>query len=226
MKIDRRKKYYMVIDTETCPITQQDTVDPDNMLAYDIGWVICDKKGKIYERKSFLNGEIFLAEHEKMCSAYYANKIPSYWEKIYNEEIKVKSYDQIKYECRKDIDKYKVEKVFAHNMRFDYWTLRKTQDWLKKSFFFPYGIEICDTLKMSRSIMKQRPSYKRFCQKHGYMTKNNQPRFTAEILTRYITDNQDFVESHTALEDAIIESQILAFCFKQHKAMKYRLWEK
>ena len=74
--------------------------------------------------------------------------------------------------------------------------------------------------------MKQRPSYKRFCQKYGYMTKNNQPRFTAEILTRYITDNQDFVESHTALEDAIIESQILAFCFKQHKAMKYRLWEK
>jgi hypothetical protein len=56
------------------------------------------------------------------------------------------------------------------------------------------------------------------------MTKNNQVRLTAEILFRYITRDLDFIESHTGLEDVDIERQILAYCFRKHKAMKKSLW--
>ena len=48
MKIDKRKKYYMVLDTETCPIDRElEDVTPTNMLVYDIGYTITDKKARL-----------------------------------------------------------------------------------------------------------------------------------------------------------------------------------
>jgi hypothetical protein len=87
-------------------------------------------------------------------------------------------------------------------------------------------MDICDTLKMARSVIGKMPTYRKFCIENGYITKNHQLRFTAEILYRFISGNNDFVESHTGLEDVMIEKEIMAYCFRQHKAMKRLLWEK
>ena len=57
------------------------------------------------------------------------------------------------------------------------------------------------------------------------MTKNNQVKLTAEVIFRFITKNNDFVENHTGLEDVLIEKEILAYCYKQHKKMRKKLWE-
>ena len=59
---------------------------------------------------------------------------------------------------------------------------------------------------------------------NGYLTKNGQVRKTAEIIYRYITKDNDFTESHTGLEDVMIEKEILAHCFRQHKAMRKKLY--
>ena len=77
---------------------------------------------------------------------------------------------------------------------------------------------------MARDVVAKTPTYKMFCQEYGYMTKNNQVRLTAEILFRYISQNLNFVESHTGLEDVDIERQILAYCFRKHKAMRKTLF--
>ena len=45
------------------------------------------------------------------------------------------------------------------------------------------------------------------------------PRLTTEVLYRYITGDLQFEESHTGLEDVMIEKDILAYCFRQHKKM-------
>ena len=50
---------------------------------------------------------------------------------------------------------------------------------------------------------------------HNYITKNGRKRYTAEILYRFITNNIDFEESHTGLEDVLIEKEILAECLKR-----------
>ena len=113
-------------------------------------------------------------------------------------------------------------------MRFDHGTLNTTERWLTKSkyrYFFPSEYVICDTLKMARDVILKMPTYKRFCIENGYVTKNGQLRATAEILYRFIKKDNDFVESHTALEDVLIEKEILAYCFKQHKKMRRLLWE-
>jgi hypothetical protein len=58
------------------------------------------------------------------------------------------------------------------------------------------------------------------------MTKHKKPqvRLTAEILYRYISGDRDFIESHTGLEDILIETALLAHCFRQHKKMEKRLF--
>ena len=57
------------------------------------------------------------------------------------------------------------------------------------------------------------------------ITKNGKVRLTAEILYRFI-ERQSFIESHTGLEDVLIEKEILAYCKRQHKKMRKKLYEK
>ena len=225
--MDKRINYKIVLDTETCPLEQTDEVTPWNMFVYDIGWAVVDKRGNVYKTQSFINADIFLDEKELMKSAYYSEKIPKYWEDIKSGIRQLKSFYNIRKQLLEDIAEYRVKEIYAHNMRFDYGTLQNTQRWLTKSkyrYFFPKGIEICDTLKMARQVLKDSKMYRVWCEQNGYITKNNQCRFSAEILYKYITGNDDFIESHTGLEDVMIEKDILAYCYSRHKKMVRQLW--
>ena len=227
MKIDKRKKYYMVLDTETCPIDRElEDVTPTNMLVYDLGYTITDKKGNVYRTGSYIVSDIFFGEfYTKMQSSYYADKIPKYMEQIAKGERVVKTWKQISFILRKVLEEFDINVVVAHNARFDYGVLRNTKDYLEEYPMLPY-VEWWDTLKMARSILKERKSYKRFCEDNNFMTKNNQCRFTAEVIYRYLTNDLEFEESHTGLEDTLIEKDILAFCIKQHKKMDKLLFNK
>lgn len=219
-KIDRRKKYFMVLDTETCPIDREfEGVDAKNMLAYDIGYCIVDKKGNVYRQGSYIISEIFFGEfYTKLQSAYYANKIPNYMKDIANGSRVVKTWNQISYILRQVINEFNITTVVAHNARFDYGVLKNTKDYLNAYSMLPY-IEWYDSLKMARSVIGKMPTYKRFCENNGFITKTGQCQFTAEVVYRFITKDLEFKESHTGLEDTLIEKEILAYCFKQHKKM-------
>ena len=228
-KIDRRIAYRVVLDTETCPLDKElNEVVPTNMWTYDCGWAVVDKRGKVYKVRSFVNADIFLGEKDLMQSAYYANKIPQYWEDIKSGKRVLTSFHNIRQTLLADIAEFEVKEIYAHNMRFDYGTLNTTQRWLTKSkyrYFFPKDLVICDTLKMARDVISKMPTYKRFCKEHGFITKNGQASLKAETLYKFISKDLDFVESHTGLEDVMIEKEILAYCYKQHKAMRKKLWE-
>lgn len=228
-KIDRRISYKIVLDTETCPMDKDfDGVSPYNMLMYDYGWGVFDKRGNTYKTRSFINADIFLAEKDLMQSAYYADKIPKYWEEIKSGERILTSFANIRKAFLEDVAEYGVKEVYAHNMRFDYGTLNNTERWLTKSkyrYFFPKELVICDTLKMARDVILKMPTYRKFCEKYGLLTKNGRLSASAENLYRFITKDPTFVESHTGLEDVMIEKEILAYCYKQHKKMRKKLWE-
>lgn len=229
MKIDRRIAYRIVIDTETCPVDKDiKEVLATNMWTYDCGWAVVDKRGKVYRKRSFVNADIFCQEKELMQSSYYAKKIPMYWEDIKAGKRVLTSFYNIRKTLLEDIAEFEVKEIYAHNMRFDYGTLTTTERWLTKSkyrYFFPKDVIICDTLKMSRDVILKMPSYKRFCEKHGLLTANGRLSASAENLYRFITKDPTFVESHTGLEDVMIEKEILAYCYKQHKKMRKKLWE-
>ena len=83
MRIDKRINYIIGIDTETCNgIVVDDKLDLSQSLVYDIGWVVADKQGRIYQKRSFLIYDVFCGMSDVMQSAYYAEKIPMYWEQV------------------------------------------------------------------------------------------------------------------------------------------------
>ncbi len=230
-KVDHRHRYVLMLDTETANTIQTDGgLDMTNTLFYDLGFQMADTHGRTYgEKFSFVNSDIFIHEAELMESAYYAKKIPQYKKDLENGTRILATTYEIRKAMLDLMAKYDCRIVCAHNARFDCNSLNNTQRWTTKSkwrYFLPYGVEWWDTLKMARSVMGKMPTYKKFCEKHGYLTQGGKPRFTAEVCYRFITKNTDFVESHTGLEDVEIETEILRYCHRQHKAMKKKLWEK
>ena len=210
---------FIVLDTET-------TNDIDCPIAYDLGFAVIDRKGNIYEKHSFVVADVFLDE-ELMASAFFAEKIPMYWEQIVKGERKIKRLYNIRKTLAGVMQKYNTKIVIAHNARFDYISTATTQRYLTKSkyrYFFPYGTEIWDTLKMSREIFKDDEKYCAFCTENNYKTANNSNRYTAEILYRYLTNDNSFIESHTGLEDVLIEKEIFVECVRRNPEIDGKLW--
>ena len=220
MNIDKRRNYYLTIDTETANTIE----DP---MMYDLGGAIHDKNGRVYETFSFVIYDVFCADRELFNTAYYAEKRPMYEAQIVNGTRKIVSI----YTARKYVadlcKKYNVKAIIAHNARFDYRSTNYTLRYVTKSksrYFLPYGIPIWDTLKMAQDTICKQPTYQRWCNVNGYCMKNGKPRATAEILYRYITQNTDFIEDHTGLEDVLIEKEIFVRCMAQHKKMRKNVW--
>lgn len=219
-KIDKRKNYYMVLDTETAN-------DINQPFVFDIGGAIVDKKGYVYETFSFINREVFYDMPELMAVCFYQSKLPMYHNDIENSKRIVKNWFDIKCEVANLCKKYNVKAIMAHNTNFDYRACNTTQRYITKSkyrYFFPYGVEIWDTLKMATDTICKQKSYIKFCETNGFLKKNGTPRATAEILYKYIINDLDFKESHTALEDVLIEKEIFSKCMRQHKKMRKRLF--
>ena len=221
MNIDKRKNYYLTIDTETangldCP------------FMYDLGGCIHDKKGNIYETFSFIIYEVYRGMRDIMQTAYYAWKIPNYEEDLKQGKRKIVRIDTARRHIADLAKKYNIKAIIAHNAAFDYKSTNNTQRFLTKSkyrYFLPYGIPVWDTLKMAQDTICKQKTYIRFCQENNYMYKNR-PRATAEILYRYITGNNEFIESHTGLEDVLIEKEIFVKCERQHKKMRRSPWNR
>ena len=210
----------IVIDTET-------TNTIEEPIVYDIGFTIIDKEsGEIEIAKSYVVADIFL-DKSLMDNAYFKDKIPQYWEEIKNGQRVLTSWYKIAKEFRNLVKENEIEEVYAHNMRFDYRALNLSQRFItcsKFRYFFPYGMQICDTLKMARDILKDNKEYRDFCVENGFITSNNQNRYTAEIIYRYLTNDLDFVEAHTGLEDILIEKEILKYCLSINRECDGRLW--
>ena len=219
-----------MLDCETCNgIVTENGLDLTQSLVYDLGVAIVDKQGNVYETRSFLIYETFVGMKDVMQSAYYANKIPRYWEDVKAGSRQLVSWFTARKQVRELMDTYNCSVVCAHNASFDYRALNNTQRYLTKSeyrYFFLYGIEWWDTLKMSRQIYGQQKGYRVFCENNNYMTKHKTPqvRLTAEILYRYLSGEDNFSESHTGLEDVLIETRILVQCLRQHKKLEKKLW--
>lgn len=222
-----RKDLILMIDTETANTHEEDgRLNMQDVLVYDCGLSVVDRQGNIYEMDSLVNREIFF-DRALMTSAYYADKIPQYVADIKAGRRRLVNTYEMRKRVLDLIDEYEIKHVCMHNARFDVRALNNTQRWSTKSkhrFFFPRGVEVWDTMLMAGDTICKQPTYKKWCEANGYMTKNGQVRKTAEVLYRYITKDISFVEDHTGLEDVLIETQILAHCFRQHKKMRRVLY--
>lgn len=219
------KNLYMVFDTETCNTPKVDgQLDTTCGQVYDFGLQIVDNEGFVYKEMSFVNEDVFFGLPEAMREAYFADKIPQYLTDMRMGKRKIVNTWQLYKIVRELVAQYEIKAFIAHNARFDVRVLNSTlryQTKSKRRFFFPYGIPIWDTMTMANDTICKQSNYRRFCAENGYMTNHKIPqvRKTAEILWRFLTNDNDFEESHTGLEDVQIEAQIFAECVRRHKKM-------
>lgn len=212
-------KKYLILDTET-------TNDIETPICYDIGFAVIDDNGKVYEKHSYVVADVFL-DNSLMASAYFADKIPTYQAEINNGKRKLRRWKTIKHIVKDIMAQWNISEVIAHNVRFDYLSTHTTQRYLTSSkyrWFFPYGTRYIDTLKMAREVFGKDKEYIDFCKSNNYLCANGSPRFTAEIVYRFINKDNDFIESHTALEDVLIEKEIFAECIKRNPNINGELW--
>lgn len=200
----------IVFDTET-------TNTIDDPIFFDIGWAVVDFDGNIYETASFVNADVFL-DDDLMSCAYYAEKIPQYWQEIKAGQHKLAKLTTIHKTLTETCKRHGITILCAHNARFDYRSTNTTQRFQtgsKYRYFLPYGVELWDTLKMAREAFKNDEAYDTFCWENDYLTKRGCKRYTAEILYRFISGDNEFEEAHTGLEDVMIEKEILIECLRR-----------
>ena len=79
---------YIVLDTET-------TNGFDDPFCYDVGYAVLNESFEVIETRSFVVADVFL-DKEMMANAYFADKIPQYWEDIKNGVRELKTFRNIR----------------------------------------------------------------------------------------------------------------------------------
>ena len=214
-----RRKLFLIVDTETFNGFEEPIV-------YDIGFAVIDRTGKVYAQYSFVVHDTFIGMAEQAATAYYANKFPQCHADIREGKRRLMTWEQIIHIVNAVLDKWDISDIVAHNANFDCKATNHTSRLLHYNSFFKRHVEWWDTLQMANDTICKQKSYIRFCQENGYMTRHQTPRpqMKAEVIYRYISGNNAFVESHTGLEDCMIEKEIFSRCCRQHKPMKHTFY--
>ena len=210
-------KYVMVLDTETTNSVEQP-------IPYDIGGLILNTQtGEIIETFSFVVAEIFL-DKEMMSSAYYAEKVPQYWEGIQNGERKLKRFLNIRKEIHQIMKTYNIKRVFAYNMGFDRRSTNNDTRYLTSSairWFFPYGTELLDIWHATCASLLNTKKFCNWATENGFVSEKGNIQTSAEVAYRYLTNDPNFKEEHKGLEDCQIEAALLMNCVKRKVKMEY-----
>ena len=259
-KLDKRRKYYLVLDCETATLPyasqfegeQRKAIAIAKPLIYDLGWKIIDGNGKVYRRKSYLITEIFSVPYI-FNTAYYASKRPLYIEKLRKKEIALVSWETATAEMVADMQE--VESVGAYNSMFDYKKAIKFteeyicnlysenyQEWEQEQHrridyiltnprmaterdFNPDIFEfrgetypLFDIWGLSCENLLNNDEFRQYCKDNNHTTASGKYYPTnAEVAYRFVKGDDEFIESHTAIEDADIECELLAEVFKKVK---------
>jgi len=213
--LDNRKKYFLMIDVES-------TNGFKAPLIYDVGVAIADRKGVIYEKRSFLIKEVFKNER-LMSTAYYKEKIPSYERERLKGLHELVSWEYAVNEIRKMAVKWNATKVGAYNLQFDKGAMACTNDFLGGGTKVLKGTkireEVCIWALSCQTIFLQK-NFNLTAVQENWLTEAGNMKTSAEIAYRYITGKHDFIEEHKGLADVKIEAEIMAHCFRQKKKIQ------
>lgn len=253
-KLDKRRKYYLILDCETATLPyaakfggdEKKAISIAKPLIYDLGWTICDAKGKIYRKRSYLITEIFSVP-SVFNTAYYKEKRPQYLEKLKAGSISLRTWKEATEILERDL--LEVQAVGAYNAAFDFkkaipFTEKYIEALYSSDFqrweevqekvcdniargkkagkkdgapeFDPYNFQfrnnfypIFDIWGLACEYLLNTDEYRNTCLANNWITASGKYYQTsAEKAFAYLMNDWEFLESHTAIEDAEIESAI------------------
>lgn len=193
----------IVFDTETTNL--------EKPFAYNIGYCIYNTdEQKILIRHDFVVEQVW---HNPMLfiTAYYADKREMYVNRMRARRCIMDKFGYITQTMYREIKEHDIHHAYAYNSSFDEKVFAWCCDWFK-------CINPLDTVAVHdirghvhRAIAFTK-EYQAFCDTHNLYTESGNYSTTAEAVYRFITNNPDFDEEHTALADSEIELEILCYC--------------
>ena len=209
-----KKRFFLVLDTETTQPTKT-----EKSVVYDIGAVVCDRQGRIYNNLSAIVYENFekdlfyTSDNSKSNHWSYANmkiKTAEYHKMLTDGRATLSSIAAINTWLAKVIGAYPQIELTGYNIAFD---VRVCKDTGINLDIFPNRF---DMWALAIGNICKTAAYRRFALQNHFFTsrteKGNSSLMTsAECVYRFIISDPDFKEDHTAHSDAIIEAGILKF---------------
>ena len=213
-KVDLKKeRYLMFIDTETIG----SLFVKESVLPFEIGMKVLDLESmKVVKEKSYLVRKFFNNKYI-MLSTFSATKYPNYFEKLEKDKrYKTYSVNEIAQDIEKIKNKYNIKIMVAHNGNFDKTAMARLFDDFGTDNPFE-NIDLLDTMELSKIITFSK-DYANYCinnknrlnniKESCFITNSGRVRTTAQAIYCYITNNNQFEEAHTGLEDIDIEIEI------------------
>jgi DNA polymerase III alpha subunit (gram-positive type) len=213
-KVDlKNEKYLMFIDTETIG----SLFAKESVLPFEIGMKIFDTETqKVVKEKSYLVRKFFNNKYI-MLSSFSATKYPSYFEKIDTDKrYKVYSVKEIAQDIEKIANRYNIKIMVAHNGGFDKNAMTRLFEEFGTNNPFE-KIDLLDTMELSKVITYSK-DYTNYCienknrlnsvKESCFITNSGRVRTTAQAIYCYLSNNSQFEEAHTGLEDIDIEIEI------------------
>ena len=207
---------FMVFDTETMGL--------ENRVVYDIGYYIVNRRGKVFASRRFLIHEV-ITNPEIMMNAFYHSKVYSeYLPMVDNSDIKlIHSWEDVQNYIREDINTFAVNTMAAYNLPFDMSALNATNKHCNTRKLLNVRPVLLDLWLYSCLYLFNTNFYKEMAKDNGWISPAGNYRTTAEHAYRFITRDAEYIEPHTALEDAEIETEILLKLLAKKRKIPYNV---
>lgn len=195
---------------------------------YDVGFIVADKKGAIYEEYSLAcmpcvweNLSVtFVTSQEKAKVMTHKNI-----EEILRSPDKYRWYtiEQVLDTLEKVITRHKISEIWAYNCSFDKSAINR----LLEGYEIKYPnlckvdwLDIWSAIVMTRCCTKK---YVKYCRKNDFVTDRGNIKTSAEVVYSYLIGERDFEEEHTGHADCLIEYQILMTAIKSKKKINGKI---
>ena len=209
-----KKKYGILLDTETI-------MHEGKTLVYDVAWMVIDNQGNILSRHNYIVDEVF-NNFPAMFDSHFVtyDKYQTYQTMLQSAKVESHSIRRILRWLSRAIIGNDISFITAYNLGFDLRALKETAQYFDVCNPLEARADnliFLDLWKLSQSHIATKP-YQKHCQVHGWLTeKRKQPKTTAETVYRWISKDDNFIESHTALADCEIEVVIYRKCKQKKK---------
>lgn len=223
-----RAKHFLIADGETTGLGGK-------AYLFDFAYTIATRREIVLER-SFLVRDI-LTNPRVMLSAYQsgdwrdmmgAKIFVDYIPMLDAGECSLFSWREIVQILRDDMERYNVDVFAAYNLPFDMRAIANTQAYTgARGKVLPYRPDLLCLWEFACNTVCNSPLYhdiaRRYGIESGWITPAGNVRTNAEKVYAYLSGDHAFIESHTALHDAQIETEILQRLLAKKKTIPYNV---
>lgn len=190
---------FCIFDTETTSL--------DRPFCYNIGYILYNTETSA----PFLEREYTIEQVWQnlplFASAYYADKRKLYVLAMRQHKILQEKFGYVCQQMIRDFKRFDVESAYAYNSDFDEKVFEFNCDWYKCNNPFD-SVPIFDIRAYAIQFLVDN-NYKSYCEQNELFTDAGNYSTTAETMVRYLTENMEYSEQHTALADSQDELMIL-----------------